>query len=103
MYLYNVTTNIDESIEAQWLQWMRELHIPAVIGTGKFHEATICKVMVQEEMGGVTYAVQYQSKSFELIEAYQKEEAIDLENEAQRIFGDKQLSFRTTLEVISTQ
>ncbi len=102
MYLYNVTTNVDESIEAQWLQWMKELHIPAIIGTGKFLEATICKVMVQEEMGGVTYAVQYQSKSIELIEAYQKEEAIDLENEAQRIFGDKQFSFRTTLEVIST-
>lgn len=102
MYLYNVTTHIEENIESLWLEWMHETHIPAMIATGKFSQATICKVLIQEEMGGVTYAVQYQSKSMELIKAYQEQHAIDLENDAHLKFGDKQLSFRTTLEIVST-
>ena len=35
MIIYNVTSNIDESIHDEWLNWMRQEHIPQVLGTGK--------------------------------------------------------------------
>ena len=35
MYIYNVTTNIDESVHDEWLHWMKEIHIPDVLATGK--------------------------------------------------------------------
>ncbi|MEG1025142.1 MAG: DUF4286 family protein, partial [Flavobacterium sp.] len=28
MIIYNVTTNIHESVHDQWLKWMQEKHIP---------------------------------------------------------------------------
>ena len=59
MYIYNVTTNIEETAHDSWLQWMKETHIPQVLSTGKFLSAKFTKVLVEEDMGGYTYSVQY--------------------------------------------
>ena len=98
MYIYNVTSNIDESIHDEWLTWIKE-HIPQVLATGKFEKATLTRVLVEEEMGGVTYSVQYKSYSREALDAYFKEDADELRKEAAR-FGDKVLAFRTELQII---
>ena len=103
MYIYNVTTNVDESIFEKWLNWMKQKHIPEMLETGKFSSAKMCKVMVQEEMGGVTYAVQYATESLETLEAYYKEDAPKLREESMQMFGDKIVSFRTELKVITEQ
>lgn len=101
MIIYNVTTNIDQSAHQQWLRWMQEKHIVDVLATGKFVSARIVKVLVDEEMGGVTYSVQYTSKSKELLQKYYEEDAPKLREEAQILFGSKIISFRTELELIS--
>ena len=59
MILYNVTTNIHESVQDQWLSWMQTKHIPEILATKKFSSAKIVKVLIEEEMGGTTYSVQY--------------------------------------------
>ncbi|NVJ63364.1 MAG: DUF4286 family protein [Flavobacteriaceae bacterium] len=102
MYIYNVTTNVDESIQEEWMEWMQNTHIPSVLNTGKFTEAKICRVMINEEMGGTTFSVQYTAESLEAINSFTKNEGIRIENEAFIKFGEKQLSFRTNLELIST-
>jgi hypothetical protein len=43
MILYNVTVSIDESVEKEWLQWMKEVHIPDVMNTGLFVSSKICR------------------------------------------------------------
>ena len=52
MYIYNVTTNVDASIHQEWLKWMKEEHIPNMLSLGKFTNAKMSQVMVEEEMGG---------------------------------------------------
>lgn len=99
MYIYNVTLNIDESIHEEWLEWIKE-HIPQVLSTGKFEKATLTRVLVEEEMGGVTYSVQYKTNSREALDAYYKEDADRLRNEGLKRFADKVLSFRTELQII---
>ena len=99
MIIYNVTFNIDESIHTDWLVWIKD-HIPQVLGTGKFDKATLTKVMVEEDMGGVTYSVQYRSYSREALDAYYKEDADRLRMDGLKKFADKMLAFRTELEVI---
>ena len=54
MYIYNVTMNIEESIQVQWLSWMKEVHIPEMLETGKFTKALMSQVLVEEQMGGIT-------------------------------------------------
>ena len=101
MIVYNVTSNIDTSVETQWLKWMQEKHIPELLATGKFTSARLVKVLVEEEMGGVTYAVQYTTDSKETLQRYYNEDAPKLRAEALALFGDKVLAFRTELEFVS--
>nr|WP_321221571.1 DUF4286 family protein [uncultured Psychroserpens sp.] len=100
MIIYNITINIDDSVHDQWLEWMKTEHIPQVLGTGKFEKATLSQVMVDEEMGGQTYSVQYRSYSREALDAYYKEDADRLRQEGLKKFADKMLAFRTELKIV---
>ena len=99
MIIYNVTINIDESIHDEWLSWIKE-HIPQVLATGKFKEAKLTKVLVEEDLGGVTYSVQYRAISREALDAYYKEDADRLRQDGLSKFADKMLAFRTELEIV---
>ncbi len=101
MIIYNVTTNIHESVRDQWMIWMQHKHIPEMIATGKFTSARMVRILIEEEMGGVTYSVQYTTDSKSTLEKYYQDDAPKLRQEAAQLFGDKMLSFRTELEVIS--
>ena len=103
MYIYNVTTNVDESIHEEWLNWMKTIHIPAMLNTGKFSTAKMSQVLIEEEMGGVTYAVQYTTDSLETLQQYYTEDASKMRDASFRLFRDKIVSFRTELRVITEQ
>jgi phosphoribosylamine-glycine ligase len=81
--------------------WMQHKHIPEVLATGKFSSARMVRVLIEEEMGGTTYSVQYTTDSKATLEKYYQEDAPKLRDEAMQLFGDKMLSFRTELELIS--
>jgi len=99
MYIYNVTVNIEETINDEWVRWMNEEHIPEMLATGKFTKALMTKVLVEEEMGGVTYSIQYTTESKSILQQYYDEDAERLRNETNR-FAGKFVAFRTELEVI---
>ena len=101
MIYYNVTINIHESVHDQWLDWMQNKHIKDVIATGKFSSARMVKVLVEEEMGGLTYAIQYTTDSKKTLQRYYNEDAPRLREEGAKLFGDKMLAFRTELELVS--
>ena len=101
MIIYNVTTNIHESVHDKWMIWMQHKHIPEMLACGKFTSARLVRVLIEEEMGGVTYSVQYSTDSKETLEKYYSEDAPKLREEGLKLFGDKMLTFRTELEVIS--
>ena len=99
MYIYNVTISIDADIQQEWLHWMQTEHIPEMLNTGKFSAAKMVRVLA-EEMGGVTYAVQYTTDSKETLQKYYAEDAELLRSKSKRFEG-KFVAFRTELQVIS--
>ena len=103
MYIYNVTTNIDETVEQEWLSWMQGTHIPEMLETGKFLSAKLCKVMVEEEMGGVTYSVQYMVETTDALKAFYRENASLLRNRANAKFKNKFVFFETEMQLIDKQ
>ncbi|HBC03690.1 MAG TPA: DUF4286 family protein [Aequorivita sp.] len=100
MYIYNVTINIEETIHERWLDWMKTEHIPAMLATGKFSKALMTRVVVEEEMGGITYSVQYTTDSQETLKKYYAENAAELRAQS-KPFEGKFVAFRTELEIIS--
>lgn len=99
MYIYNVTINIEESIRDHWLSWMKSEHIPAMLATGKFIKALMTRVIVEEEMGGITYSVQYTTDCKETLQKYYAENKDDIRTQS-KPFEGKYVAFRTELEVI---
>ena len=102
MIIYNVTINIEDATHDQWLTWMQQTHIPDMLATGKFSSAQLVKVLVEEEMGGTTYSVQYLTDSKETLQRYYQEDAPRLREDGLKRFANKFVAFRTELQVIST-
>ncbi|MCS5663271.1 MAG: DUF4286 family protein [Flavobacteriales bacterium] len=101
MIIYNVTVNIEESIQKEWLTWMQETHIPEVMNTGMFISAKMTRVLVEEQMGGITYSTQYSCESKAKLDEYQVKFAPQLQQEYTKKYQGKFVAFRTLLEVIS--
>jgi N-acetyl-gamma-glutamylphosphate reductase len=101
MIIYNVTSNVHESIHDQWMIFMQHKHIPEILATGKFVSARLVRVLIEEEMGGVTYSAQYTTDSKETLEKYYQEDAPKFRDEIEKLFGEKVLAFRTELQVVS--
>ncbi|MEX2595447.1 MAG: DUF4286 family protein [Salibacteraceae bacterium] len=99
MIIYNVTVKVENDIHEDWINWMRETHIPDVMATGKFIEHQFAKVLVDDE-DGITYAVQYKCQDMETLTAYYEEYAPELQKEHTERFKDKFVAFRTLLEVV---
>lgn len=100
MYIYNVTINIDDAAHNEWFSWI-ESHITEVLNTGKFTSAKLTEVLVEEEMGGKTYSIQYAANTREDLDNYYKFDAPNLRSEGLKRFADKMLTFRTELKIIN--
>lgn len=101
MILYNVTINIDATIQEEWLAWMKEVHIPEVMATGCFIENKVCRILAEEE-GGMAYSIQYFAPDMATYIKYQTDFAPALQEEHTKKYAGKFGAFRTLLEVIHT-
>lgn len=99
MVLYSVTINVADDVHEEWLQWMREVHVPDVMNTGCFvmHKIMKLKDPVQD---GNTYSFQYFAESDEILAEYLTNYAPDLRADVDSRYANKYLAFRTILDVI---
>lgn len=100
MIIYNITTKVHSSINADWLQWQREEHIPEIMSTGLFTAYRFFRLLEQDDSEGCTYAVQYTAASEENYQEYMQRFAPLLREKALEKWGDRIISFRSLLEVI---
>lgn len=100
MLLYNVTVGVDKDIEQEWLQYMKEKHIQAVLDTGLFVGSKIYKVLHDQEDGTISYSIQYFARSIEDVQQYLEVFAPVLIEEHRKRFEHKHVAFRTLLQEI---
>ena len=100
MILYNVTVSVDKSAESEWLDWMKNEHIPEVLATNLFNEHKLLKILQQQEGDSQTYAIRYFLSSMADFETYESSYAATLRSKSQKAFGDKCVAFRTLLQVV---
>jgi hypothetical protein len=98
--IYNVTSHVEHSIEQEWLNWMKNVHIPEVIQTGLFLEYKLLKLVSEESEGGTSYAVQYLLNDVKDFLNYSENYAPALRQKSLDKYGEKVIAFRTLLEVI---
>lgn len=101
MIIYNVTCNIPEEIESEWVHWMKHVHIPEVIATEKFSGFKMLKLLTAvADNEGVNYAIQYFCNSMEDYNDYADNHAPALKAKTFERYGEQVLAFRTLLEEV---
>ncbi|MBC7921055.1 MAG: DUF4286 family protein [Ferruginibacter sp.] len=100
MILYNVTISIENACHDEWLEWMRNRHVPDLMATGFFVKNTILRLLTEEENGNTTYAFQYYLRNLTDLEDYQNTYGTILRAEHQQRYRNRYVSFRTVLEVV---
>ncbi len=101
MLIYNVTVNIEEETEQEWKSWMKDVHIPEVLATGKFTGYKFLRLLNEvPDATGSTYAVQYYVDNIGLLDSYLQNEAHALRKSHIDKFGQKAVAFRTVLEEV---
>jgi hypothetical protein len=101
MIQYNVTTKTHYSICSNWLQWLREEHIPDIINTGCFTHATVLQLLEPvDDDDALTYTVQFFAESKSLYNNYIEKFAPAMRQKSFDKWGDKFISFRSVMQVI---
>lgn len=100
MIIYNVTINVDWSIHDEWLQWMKQEHIPNVMATHYFQRYQMVRLLMIDETDGPTYAVQYYLDSLETYNEYITTVAINQQQQSNNRWGALLVDFSTLMQIV---
>jgi Domain of unknown function (DUF4286) len=100
MFVYNITINVDNTIEEEWLRWQKESHIPEILATGFFYDYRFFKLLEQNEDEGKTYVIQYFSLERKDYEQYIHRYAPAMREKAFVKWGNQFVAFRKLHESV---
>lgn len=100
MLILNTTFLVSDKVQNQWLNWVREQHIPFMLSTKYFINPQIAKILSHDTADGTSYSVQFQINNRETLEKWQREFAGKFEQNCNQIFGNEALFFSTILELV---
>jgi hypothetical protein len=99
MIIYNVTIKVENQIADEWLEWMKQEHIPELMDTGLFADARLSRLLEQDETEGITYIAQYFCKDMEAYRSYISDHSERMRNKSFARFGNRFIAFRTLMQV----
>ena len=100
MFIYNVTSKVSWQIHDEWVKWMKEEHIPAVMKSGCFSEHRFVRVLETDETEGPTYATQYYAPCREDDDRYIAQHANALRQDALDRWGNHFIGFRSLMQIV---
>jgi hypothetical protein len=101
MILYNVTIKVHNSIQQDWLVWLKEEHVKDILATECFTHYKILQLLEVDNSEGPTYAVQYFAESKSLYNRYIEKYAEKMRNKTYEKWGDKFIAFRTVMQIVN--
>ena len=97
MFYFNITFNIDEAIQEEWVSLMTSQIMPSI----PCDEKKLLQIMVDEEMGGISYSCFLGFSETALLEEF-KAQYLELVYETiNKVFSGQWVSFTTQLNLLS--
>ncbi|HEX7366619.1 MAG TPA: DUF4286 family protein [Pelobium sp.] len=97
MIIYNVTSIIEDDIHEEYIQYMKNIHMPEVMASGKFTDCHLLR-LTEPVNEGLTYCAQYITDDAEKLADYRTSYSPKLQENIQAKFANKLVSFRSVLE-----
>jgi hypothetical protein len=100
MIIYSVSITLQPSVESEWLEWMRSVHIPDVLRTGCFVQCHIYKV-AEQAADEPSYVMQYRCASLADYQRYRDNFAPALQKDHTDRFSGRFRASRQILEEVT--
>ncbi len=97
MIIYNVTSIIEDDIHEEYIQYMKNVHMPAVMATGKFNDSVLLR-LTEPVTEGITYCAQYITDDAGKLTDYRENYLPKIQGTIEAKFANKLVSFRSVLE-----
>lgn len=101
MFIYNVTIKVKNEIHSQWIDWLKNEHVPEVLATGCFQDARILQLLEVDDTEGPTFAIQYFAESKGAYNQYIEKHAPQLRQKSFDKWGDQFIAFRSFMQIVN--
>lgn len=90
MYTYSLTISLEPQTEAEWLEYMKQEHIPAIIETGYFDEIAVAQIIEPaSDDKSVSYNIQCVAGTMEHLRLYMSKEAPRIHGKHDKTFAKR--------------
>ena len=98
MIIYSITYNVEADLECEWMDWIKEIHIPRIMRSRRFTRYTLQQLIDPVEEGKKVFNLQFHAeKSGDLDQFLLEDAEIYLGAHDQR-FGEQVYAFDTIME-----
>ncbi len=101
MYIYNITTKVDNNIADEWKHWQKQTNIPEIMLTGFFYDHRFYELLEQDDDDGKTFVVQYFALELEDCKEYIRNYVSLLTERTFDKWGNQFIAFRTLLKSLN--
>lgn len=100
MLIVNTTYQVSEDCRKDWIKWVKADYIPEVTKTNLLVNPRFYKLLVENEPGNVSYALQFEVKNFDTLENWFQRYGSVLQKTMSDQFQEKVLGFTTMMETV---
>lgn len=100
MIVYNTTYHVDDEVLQDFIDYIKNVHVKAVVSTNLLTHPQFSLVHAQHEENGTSYALQFHVENLEILEDWFIKHGQDLQANLNNKFGSKVCGFMTLLEQI---
>jgi hypothetical protein len=100
MLFVNTTYQISEPYETEWRNWVLEEYAPEVTQSGILNNPVLLRLLIENEPGAVSYALQFEVDDLDALEAWFEKYGKQLQQTLTNRFDDKVVGFTTLMEKI---
>lgn len=101
MYIYNITTKVNNNIVDQWTDWQKQIHIPEIMMTGFFYDYRFYELLEQDDEEGKTFVIQYFALELQDCKEYIRNHAPLLKEKAFDKWKNQSIAFSTLLKSVN--
>lgn len=102
MITYTVTVVVPDELVDEWRTWMLDVHVPDVLATGLWDDASMDEQLEPLPEHGRTFVIRYRTSSIERYEAYRSSHAPRLQADHTTRYGTRVTASRTLTSSIAT-
>jgi hypothetical protein len=100
MLIVNTTYNVSENCRKDWLIWIHSDYIPEVIRTGFLVNPRFYRLLIENEPGTESYALQFEVKNQETLDGWFQKYGMNIQETMSHRFHENVLGFTTLMEAV---